>query len=120
MSETLPPGGSRDRSSTWIWGLVLIAVGVLFLLQNLQLLPTIGNWWAFFILIPAIASFAGAWALYQRSGRLTRAAVGPLMAGIAILGVAVIFFLDLDWGRVWPVFLIIFGLGALLSSIVRD
>jgi hypothetical protein len=120
MSDSLPPGEQpARRNSAWIWGLILILIGAVFLLQNLRIIETVGNWWAVFILIPAFASFAGAWAIYQRRGRFSRAAVGPLTGGLVLLLVALIFLLDLDWGQIWPVFLIIFGIGALISSIVE-
>jgi len=32
--------------------------------------------------------------------------------------VGAIFLLDLEWGKIWPVFLILAGVGALLSSVV--
>ena len=63
---------SGERSG-WILGLVLIAVGGVFLLQNSGFPVLVGNWWALFILIPAIGAFAAAWTLYQQTGQLTGA-----------------------------------------------
>ena len=37
------------------------------------------------------------------------------MGGLAPLLVAIIFLFDLDWGRVWPPFLILGGIAMLLS-----
>jgi len=35
-----------------------------------------------------------------------------------MLSVAAIFLLDLEWSRIWPVFLILIGIGALLPSVL--
>jgi hypothetical protein len=43
---------NRHRGSGWIWGLGLVALGVIFLLQNFGIF-IMNNWWAIFILIPA-------------------------------------------------------------------
>ncbi|HVP20663.1 MAG TPA: hypothetical protein VMS73_02260, partial [Anaerolineaceae bacterium] len=43
----------RSSSSGWIFGVVLILIGAAFFLQNFNLLQ-INNWWALFLLIPAI------------------------------------------------------------------
>jgi hypothetical protein len=57
------------------------------------------------------------WRIYQSNGRLTSAARGPLIGGLTTLTVALVFLLGLDWGKIWPVFLIIAGVGALLSAL---
>ena len=108
---------SASRSPAWITGAILIGLGIVFLLQNLGGFR-LNNWWALFILIPAAASFATVWRHYQSSGRrLTAAARGPLIGGLTLLAVILIFLLDLDWGKIWPVFLILAGVGALFTAL---
>jgi len=47
--------GRKERdNSNWIMGVVLIALGGLFLLGNLLPGSFMTNWWAVFILIPAL------------------------------------------------------------------
>jgi len=95
-------------------GFVLVVIGLLFLAQNYLGTP-IENWWAAFILIPAIGSLWAAWVAW----RLTRngyAAAGPLTGGLLMLALALIFLLNLPWGQIWPVFIVILGVGALLPS----
>ncbi len=117
---TSTPG--RRRSSGWRGGwlvaVVLIIVGVVLLVQNLGGTGAnfIDNWWAFFILIPAIGSFANAWREYVDAGRrFGPGVVRPLAFGLILVVVTAIFVFNLDWGSVWPVFLIIIGLGMAFS-----
>ena len=108
--------GRSPRSSGWLVGVVLIAVGVVVLLINLDVIQAAFNWWALFILIPALAAFVSAWNAYREDGRLSRRSRGSAMGGLFILTVALIFLLDLNWGDMWPVFIILAGLAALLTS----
>ena len=100
-------------------GLVVVAVGVLFLLDNLGLrMPFRGlhNWWALFILIPVVALLAEAGVRYRRVGRIDRMVLHLLLSAVAPLLVAVFFLTDLDWATWWPLFVIYGGLWAMLGS----
>jgi hypothetical protein len=113
------PASPQPKRPAWIAGGVLILVGVVFLLTNVVGI-SLNNWWALFILIPAIGSLWTAWTIYQKNDRkLTAASTGPLIGGIALLMVTAIFLFNLDWGRVWPVFLIIAGAAVLLGVVRR-
>ncbi len=126
MSEDFAPGeeaigdessrgeGLRRHGSTWVGGTVLILIGVVFLVRNISGL-SLDNWWALFILIPAITSLGNAWRTYRSSDRHSSAVRGSLVGGLMMLVVAMIFLFELDWGMIWPVFLIIAGLGGLLA-----
>jgi hypothetical protein len=105
------------RPYGWIWGAILILLGLIFLLQNLGL-PILFNWWAVFILIPAIWAFVAAWNIYQDNGRLTRAAAGSLTVGILLTLLTVILLLNLELGMYWPILLILGGLILLASAFV--
>ncbi|MDX1616237.1 MAG: hypothetical protein R3300_18130 [Candidatus Promineifilaceae bacterium] len=105
-----------DWGGGWIVGVVLILVGLFFLLGELVPFSLDSNWWALFILIPALFNFGNAWRSYQRHGRLTASGRGSLIGGLIIATVGVIFLFDLSWGNVWPVFIIIIGFGALLDA----
>jgi hypothetical protein len=106
----------QGRWSQLWFAIALIVVGAIFLLRNYVGFE-LGNWWALFILIPAFGSLAAAWSAW-RSGMHPAAVTGPLIGGLSMLTVAAIFLLELEWGRIWPVFLILAGIGALLSSVV--
>ena len=104
------PGGS------WLVGVILIALGAVFLAQNFGY-PVPNNWWAIFILIPAFVCLGAAWSMYQRSGgEATSSVVSSLVAGLLLVAVAVAFLLNIDLGKFWPLILIAIGVMALLGT----
>src|SRR3954466_6183784 len=101
---------------SWMIGFILIALGVIFLAQNFGY-PIPHNWWAFLILIPALGSFAAAWNMYRRSGNeITPPVRGSIIAGLVLTALALVFLLGIDFGKLWPVILILLGLGALFGG----
>ena len=113
-----PPTGPSRRApdTSWVGAVVLIALGLIFLAQNMTGFAW-GNWWALFILIPAGFACARAWQAYQAAGRLTREASGPFVGGLVLTTVALIFLFELSWGLLWPVFLILGGIAVLLGAL---
>lgn len=109
----------HDRAGgAWIWGLFLIALGVVFLLENTGLF-NLENWWALFIMLPAIGSFRAAYAAYQSAGnRLTGGVRGPLMGGVILTTIAMIFLFGLDFGAMWPLLLVIAGAALLVNALL--
>lgn len=108
-------GKPAERSrSNWIPGVVLIGLGVIFLLNNFFDIQLINNWWALFILIPAVVNLNNAWQRYKEAGHWTEAAIGSLTGGLLIGTVAMIFLFELSWSLFWPVLLIILGLTILM------
>jgi hypothetical protein len=91
---------------------------VYLLLRNVAGLGT-GNWWALFILIPAIGSLASAWRLYQASGQLNEGVIGAVVGGMMLLFVFAMLFFGFSWSLFWPVALIVAGTGALLGCFAR-
>jgi len=79
-----------SRYGTWIPGIVLIGIGLIFLAQN-YLGQEIHNWWALFILIPVFFTLERGYASL-RAGRNAEAL-----------------------GQLWPIFLIIGGITLLIS-----
>lgn len=110
----------RTGGGAWIGGVALILLGLLFLLQNFGAFY-LENWWALFILIPAFAAFATAWNIYRNSGnRFPAAARGSLTTGAILTLVALTFLLGLDFGLIWPFFLILGGLALLLGTLLPE
>jgi hypothetical protein len=117
-SRDSSPARSRANSG-WIGGVVLILVGLYFLLGYLFDFTFVGNWWAAFILIPAVYSLGRAYEDYRDNGRLTERGRSNLIGGLMIGTVAFIFLFGLNFGNLWPLFLIIIGLGILLRGVVK-
>lgn len=94
-------------------GLAVIAIGGLFLLGthgvDLALFRH-GNWWAWFILIGALAPLTAAWERWRARGRIDAGVAHRLLAATAVLLVAAMFLLNLDWAVWWPLFVIMGGL----------
>lgn len=98
-------------------GIVVVLVGLVFLAGNFGFrLPLPDRWWAFFILIPAAASLVAAARFYRVDGRISHRVAGSATGGSLMLATALILFLDLDWGKFWPVMVIIVGLGLVVRG----
>jgi len=96
----------------WLPGLILILIGAIFIAQN-YFGSTLQNWWALFILIPALSTLATAYALW-REGHADWA-TGPFIVGLAFVALTAAFLFDLPIAQLWPVALIVIGLGLLVS-----
>ena len=108
-----PDHGGRNKS--WLPGLIIIGLGVVFLVSNVTGFQ-LENWWALFILVPGIVSFVNAWNAYREDGRWSKRARGGLVGGSIISLVAIIFLFNLDWSKIWPAFLILIGVNILLGG----
>ena len=101
-------------------GLGLTAIGTVFLLQNAGLLRPGQSVWGALVLAVAASAGQAAAGLYQASGHRFTAAVAQAVNGALIVGfVGLMLVLDLSWGMLWPVFLIIPGAMLLLGSAAR-
>ncbi len=96
-------------------GAVLIALGALLFAQNFTAF-TLHNWWALFILLPALGAFTAAWRNYQEAGRVTAAVSASLFGGILLCLVSASFLLGLNWAIVGPVLLILAGVVVLVNG----
>ncbi|HUV14957.1 MAG TPA: hypothetical protein VMW28_00150 [Pelolinea sp.] len=115
------PSGRRFRrlSSPWVGGAALILIGLVFLLQNTTGFY-LNNWWAFFIMIPAVSAFGNALRGYQNADRkFTSSVRSSLIGGLVMTMIAAIFLFNLDWLILGPAILILAGIGLLLSSFVK-
>lgn len=104
-------------------GLIIVLIGLVFLLHNLGYqLDFIGytNWWALFILVGAVGPLAYAVRRYRSHGRFDGAVLHALLSATSIITVALMFLLNLDWGRWWPLFMILGGLWMLAGNWRRD
>ena len=95
-------------AGSWVAGLVLVGLGVLFLLKNFGV-PIPDNWWTVFLIVPGLGALWTAWRMYQQEGRLSRGATGSAVSGALLLLLGVSFFFGFDWGNLWPLILIAIG-----------
>jgi hypothetical protein len=102
----------------WVPGVILIGLGIIFLLNNITGL-TFNNWWALFILIPAINQFRKAAGILRSEGEFTGKVWSALAGGFILCLVAAAFLFNLNWSLIWPAFLIIGGLSILLGALGR-
>ena len=100
-------------------GLILIAVGIIFLVMQYGGFH-INNWWALFILIPVFVSWNRAIRTSIEAGEITEESVQAIAGSLFLLFVASIFLFNMDWGRVWPGFIIIAGINALVRAWGRN
>lgn len=106
------------RQNGWVWGVVLILIGGMLLLRSMGW-TVFENWWALFILLPALGSLDTAWNLYRANGnRLNAGARGALLTGAFMLLITFVFLFNLNWNIVWPFLLIAAGLGILLNALL--
>jgi hypothetical protein len=124
MNEETPESRSESHrhrigGSLWV-GIAFVLFGIIMILQTAHLVY-LNNWWALFIMIPALASFGTAWSRARDSGgRFTRGVAESISGGLFISAVALLFLFNLDWGRYWPVFIVLAGLGMLLRAFARN
>jgi hypothetical protein len=102
--------------NAWVGGAILIVLGIVFLLQNMGAY-VFNNWWAIFILIPAIGAFGAAWRAYQSAGgRLNAAARSSLLGGLVLTLLACIFLFGLNMSILGPALIILVGVGILINA----
>ena len=126
MSDTMPvrhdESGPRRRGegqgATLIVGAVLILLGAVFFLEQGGYISMTDNWWALFIYLAAVASFANMWRSYRSSGTFGAQATGSLVWGLVLTVVGSIFFFELLWDRWWPVILIAIGVGIVAGNML--
>ncbi|MEM7113054.1 MAG: hypothetical protein AAF614_11520 [Chloroflexota bacterium] len=119
-SHVVTPNGTvkavaKSNDSNFGLGLLLIGVGTAFFLTRFVGFA-IHNWWALFILIPACSQFCEAWKTYQQNGRLGHSGRSALTGGLFISLVASAFLFSISWNFVWPFFLILGGISAILGG----
>ncbi len=107
------------RGGGWIGGAILVLLGLLLLGQNMNI-ALFDNWWALFILLPALGSFGVAWRIFQSTGRLSRRVRGAVIVGIVLTLVAAMFLFEVNWTYIGPGLLILAGVSILINALLPD
>ena len=106
-------------SNLWI-GLAFIAGGVTVLLNQSGLLSFDFNWWAFFIVMPAIGSFRNAYDRYRATNNLFDMGVMmPALIGLFMIGLMYNLLSgngwNFNWNLLWPLMFMVIGLGMIFG-----
>lgn len=109
-------GWRHGQRGGWMPGLLLILIGAFFLLRNFTGYQ-LENWWALFILIPALGNFTSAYERFQTARTFDRHARNELFWGVFFTLLSASFLFAVDFGLIWPAFLILGGLGMLLGAL---
>lgn len=108
--------GNPFRLSGWS-GVAMVAFGLLTMWVTLTG-RMIENWWASFILLPALFFILLAGGLfYWQNGRFNIAVSVNLGIGLVILTIAVMFFLNLNWQIWWPMMIIMPGVAVAMTRL---
>lgn len=108
-----------SRGGSWVAGIILIVLGGAFLMQNMGTYKfPISNWWALFILIPAVGAFDTAFRAYRSTGTFNNTARGSLLVGIVLTLVTTIFLFNLSWTYFGPALIILAGVGILMNGMI--
>ena len=112
--------GNRNRSSSLWIGLIFVFGGIAVLLNQFELLPFELNWWALFIMLPAVGFLSGAYNRFRSHGDAFSMDVA-FTALIGLFLIALSFSLlvgaawNINWSLFWPVILILAGLGMIFA-----
>ena len=108
-----------SRGGAWIVGIILIVLGGMFLVNTTGVIAIpLTNWWALFILLPAIGSLSAAWRTYQEEGRLAGPARGALLVGLCLAFITFMFLFEINWTYVGPILVILVGIAIILNYVI--
>jgi len=110
-----------DPSRGWAAGLILILLGGMFLMRNMGSFDfPLKNWWALFILIPAIGAFETAVRLYRHAGnQFNIRSRSSLVLGCLLVLVALGFLFNISWTFFGPILIILAGIGILINATIK-
>lgn len=110
-----------SRGGGWVAGLILIVLGAMFLMRNMGTFDIpLRNWWALFILIPAVGAFDSALRMYRSAGnQLNAQARGSLLVGLVLTFVTAMFLFDISWTFFGPILIILVGIAVIINSMLK-
>ena len=111
-----------SRAGTWITGTILIVLGAMFLMRsNGAFYIPLRNWWALFILIPAVGGLDTAFRTYRSAGnQWNTQARSSLLVGLVLLVVTGMFLFNLSWTWIGPLLIILVGIAILANAMIRQ
>jgi hypothetical protein len=121
MEENQTTNDNHSNPSSNIWmGIIFIIGGAVVLLNQMDILSFELNWWALFILFPAVGSLSGAYNRYRSTNDLFDMGVMvPALVGLFMLLLSASLLLnnviDMNLRTYWPIILIVLGLGLIFG-----
>ena len=109
---------STGYGQSIFWGMVLIIVGAILILQRTNMLGTDFNWWALFIFIPAFGALSTTWNILLKKRRITSGVRSSFGSFVTIGTLATMFLFDMDWSIWWPLMMIAPGFSIFLNGFV--
>jgi len=110
-----------SQGGAWIVGIILIILGGMFLMRTTGIWAVpLTNWWALFILLPAVGAYSTAWHIYQEEGRLNGPARGSLLVGLVLTFVTLMFLFEISWTYIGPILIIVVGIALILNYILGN
>jgi hypothetical protein len=107
--------GEQVGFSRWGGVSLMVLGGILFVMNVLSV--SLENWWALFILLPALILFNLGWRVRRaENGRFPFLARFNFAVGLIIFVVAVMFLINLNWLLWWPLMLIVPGFALIIAS----
>ena len=125
MKQNKSISNGTYQPSNLLIGLVFIFGGVVILLNQLDILPFVLNWWALLILFPAFGALTGAYNRYRSTNDLFEMGVMiPALVGLFMLLLSVGMLLgdaiNMNLKVYWPIILIVLGLGLIIGRMRRS
>jgi FtsH-binding integral membrane protein len=123
-AETTKPAPEEKKARTggkWTLtlGALVILGGLIYLLYELGWFTgkkDVSHWWGFLILIPAVLSFVIAWWMsVKKAKKFGWGVLRWVVIGLAFIALALVFAFKANLNEVWPVLVIIVGVGVALS-----
>ncbi len=111
-----PPLEKKKHRNSFFWPVVLIVVGIVLFIQNLNVGMHL-NWWAVFIYIPVVTSLTGAFQDLRRDGKFSEAVAGNLGSAVMVGTIATMLLLGVDWARWWPLTILAAGASMFINGL---
>lgn len=109
---------AAPASNSWTVGLVLVAIGAVFLLRNLGVdlfFLKFDNWWALIILAVAVVPLSHGLRRWSNEG-FNNEVAGSFLSALILVTVALLFLLHLQFFTWWPIFVIYGGIFMLITN----
>ncbi len=115
--EQQPVPTPQRRTRFPFIGIVLVVLGIVFFLQQTGNMTEHFNWWALFILIPAVSSLTGMYYAIRNTGTFNQTARSAAGSAVVFFTLTFMFLFGLDWAIYWPLMVLAVGFSILIGSI---